>query len=88
MGFINESLIFCGGRSESNFPISSGCWKLERNSTEWQPSTPLPRSLSRATALAINNTLWVFGGMIISVFTVLEFQALHLTVSIYPLIDL
>jgi len=64
MGFINESLIFCGGRSESNFPISSGCWKLEKNSTEWQPSTPLPRSLSRATALAINNTLWVFGGVV------------------------
>ena len=63
MGMVNGSIIFCGGRSESNLPINSDCWKLDRSSRSWEASISLPRSLSRATAVGLNDTLWVFGGM-------------------------
>ena len=66
MGMVNGSIIFCGGRSESNLPINSDCWKLDRNSRSWEASISLPRSLSRATAVGLNDTLWVFGGTKIS----------------------
>jgi len=64
MGMVNGSIIFCGGRSESNLPINSDCWKLDRSSRSWEASISLPRSLSRATAVGLNDTLWVFGGVV------------------------
>ena len=67
MGMVNGSIIFCGGRSESNLPINSDCWKLDRSSRSWEASISLPRSLSRATAVGLNDTLWVFGGTNISI---------------------
>ena len=64
MDLINGSLIFCGGRSDNGFQINSDCWRLNWNSTMWEKSTPLPRSLSGATAVGHDNKLWVFGGVV------------------------
>ena len=64
MDLINGSLIFCGGRSDNGFQINADCWRLNWNSTMWEKSTPLPRSLSGATAVGHDNKLWVFGGVV------------------------
>lgn len=62
LGNLNDSIIFCGGR-EDLLRLNNECWIYEPKLQEWVEIEPLPRALAGATAITMDDTLWVFGGV-------------------------
>ena len=62
-GFVNSRVVICGGYHDwASTPVTSQCYSLGPNETEWMPNGNLITPRFAAASVVMNDKLLIFGG--------------------------